>query len=161
MTSTTQQPASLLTRAEKTPRPETGRLAETAQPRQVTLCWDLATRAGAGLALNGHTQHNADNTPDHAVAIELTIDPTATSDLSTVRLHAVLHSGERATLRTLEAVRTRRLCEAGFVHVDIEGVIACTFRAGDTTRPIYARCPLLAAMGIPAGSYSMCEASAE
>ena len=160
MTRTAPQPVRLVPSLEDAQYAATKQPPESVQPWGATLCWDLAARAGAGLTPHGHSGHP----PDHAVAIELTIEPMFESHRAAVRVNALLHSGNRIELRHLVGTNTRWSSEAGFDHIDIEGAVSCTFRASDriptpptspTSRPIYARCPLLAALGIPGGAYSL------
>jgi hypothetical protein len=113
----------------------------------MALVWDLSARAGAALA--GATQ------PDHPVAIELAVEPTEDPDIATIRLSTIGRAGDRVEIRSLVGMPARWCREASFDHVDIEGVVSCTFRASDPPEPVYARCPLLGAIGIPAGSYSL------
>ena len=167
MTSTAPQPVSLVPSLEDAQYAATKQPPESAQPWGATLCWDLAARAGARLTPDEHTGHP----PDHAVAIELTIEPTPETHQAAVRVDALLRSGNRIELRHLVSTSTRWSGETGFDSIDIEGVVSCTFRASDrtptphntpptpptpsTSRPIYARCPLLATLGIPGGAYSL------
>lgn len=134
MTRTAPQPMSLLVGPEPTP------------PWEVALVWDLSARAGAALGAPA---------ADPPGALELAIAPTDDDRLATVRLSTLRRTGKRAEIRTLVGARTRWLREAGFDHVDVEGVVSCTFRADAPTGPIFARCPLLESLGIPAGSYSL------
>lgn len=160
MTSTAPQPVSLVPSLEDAQYAATKQPPESAQPWGATLCWDLAASAGAGLT----PDEQSDHAPDHAIAIELTIEPTLEADQAAVRVDALLRSGNRIELRHLVSVSTRWSGEAGFDSIDIKGVVSCTFRASDrtptpptprTSRLIYARCPLLATLGIPGGAYSL------
>jgi len=118
-----------------------------AQAWGLTLAWDLSVVAGRALPCA--------RIGDHAVAIELKITPTGRGRRASARLSARLRSGDRVELRTLSDLPARWLREPGCEHVDVEGVVSCTCARGGHPTPVFARCPLLAQVGIPAGSYSL------
>ena len=121
----------------------------------LTLAWDLS--AVAGRALPGSRPG------DHPVAIELAIEPAiepvmgpvARGRSAAIVAAAVLGSGRRVELLARTGIPASWIRECGFEHVDIEGIVSCTAACSDRDRPIFVRCPLLAELGIPAGSYSL------
>ncbi|MDQ7012961.1 MAG: hypothetical protein Q9O74_03585 [Planctomycetota bacterium] len=135
------------------------RSSSHAQAWPVALVWDLASRVCLRCAAdNGTDTPNGtpNGTPaDIPVAIEVLITPDEGKSCATVSLCFVLNSGARHELETRSGVRAVWLREDGFEHLDAEGVVSCTFRTADTSRPVFARCPLLEQAGIPAGSYSL------
>lgn len=115
----------------------------------VTLVWDLAKRVCRRL-------DTGTNTPaDPPVALELVAKPAGDSRRADVSLDLLLRSGARRELVRRTDLTAEWLPERGFRHLDIEGVMACTFEMSNPPRPVFARCELLEAAGIPAGSYAL------
>lgn len=126
-------------------------LSSGAHPRPVTLVWDLSSRVCARFAASFEP-----GTPtDLPVAVELLITPEGEKQRASVSLRFVLGSGARRELIARIGVPSRWLYESGFEHLDTEGIVSCTFRSTDTSRPVLARCLLFEQAGIPAGSYSL------
>ncbi len=123
------------------------RSSSHAQAWPVALVWDLASRVCQRHATAGQA--------DTPVAVELLVTPNGEPSCATATLRLVLRSGARRELKARSGVRAVWLREDGFEHLDAEGVVSCTFRTADTSRPVFARCPLLEQAGIPAGSYSL------
>ena len=115
----------------------------------VTLVWDLAERVCRRL-------DTGTNSPaDPPVALELVAKPAGEARRADVSLDLLLRSGARRVLVRRTDLAAAWVPERGFRHLDIEGVMACTFEMSNPPRPIFARCELLEAAGIPAGSYAL------
>jgi len=130
-------------------------LIDAAPSWPLTLAWDLSVVAGRTLPGGRHA--------DHPVAIELTIEPViepvrgpdARGRSAAIVAAAVLGSGRRVELHARTGTPASWIRESGFEHVDVEGIVSCTTACRERGRPIFVRCPLLAELGIPAGSYSL------
>ncbi|MFG0260399.1 MAG: hypothetical protein ACF8LK_08620 [Phycisphaerales bacterium JB041] len=123
----------------------------TQQAWTVTLVWDLAERVCRRLDTGAPEAAPA----DPPVAVELVSTPAATPGRANVVLDLLLRSGARQELVRRTDLPAAWLPERDFRHLDIEGVMACTFEMTDPPRPIFARCELLEEAGIPAGSYAL------
>lgn len=117
----------------------------------VTLVWDLAERVCRRLDANT----KAGTPADPPVAVELVATPTDEPRRADVSLDLLLRSGARRELVRRTDLPAAWLPEGHFRHLDIDGVMACTFEVSRPTRPVFARCDLLDAVGIPAGSYAL------
>lgn len=122
-------------------------LIDAAPSWPLTLAWDLSVVAGRTLPGGRHA--------DHPVAIELAIEPGARGRSAAIVAAAVLGSGRRVELHASTGIPASWIREGGFEHVDVEGIVSCTTVCRERGRPIFVRCPLLAELGIPAGSYSL------
>ena len=118
----------------------------------VTLVWDLAERVCRRLDA---TANSGAPTTDPPVALELVATPVGDPLRADVSLDLLLRSGARRELVRRTDLVAAWLPQRGFRHLDIEGVMACTFEMTNPPRPIFVRCELLEAAGIPAGSYAL------
>lgn len=116
--------------------------------RAVELIWDLSARAGRALAIRREVADPA----IVGVAVRLSRLAGGRVDVVTEALTA---SGDRCVLLGPGQPRARWLREGAFEHLDVEDVLACTLRHESHTSALFARCPLLARLGIPPGSYSL------
>lgn len=122
----------------------------------VTLVWDLAERVCRRLDAG-----TANGTPaDPPVAVELAATPMDDSLRACVSLDLLLRSGARRELVRRTDLPAAWVPERDFRHLDIGGVMACTFEVSNPSRPVFARCELLEEVGIPAGSYALRSADA-
>ncbi|MBK7406541.1 MAG: hypothetical protein IPJ41_18580 [Phycisphaerales bacterium] len=126
-----------------------------AAARSIELVWDLSTRAGAALA-------RATGLPEPTVCgVAVRLSRTAEEGNVAVLIDAITPSGERRPLRDPAVTPARWLREGAFEHLDAEGILTCTLRHESRASALYARCPLLAGLGVPAGAYSLRGAQVE
>jgi hypothetical protein len=111
----------------------------------VALWWDLAESIGRTLL-------GPESASDPVAGVEVRLEPHAKDEGATVEAAVHSRAGRRRVLLRLERVGASWTRDGRFEHVDAPGVLACSQRGG---RTVYARCPLLDRLGVPAGSYAL------